>query len=65
MQNFATKKKTLIGNQGKMKKKSFLSPSPPPPRKNLKGKKRGTLNACLGLPIWLHEISLPKFFIYF
>ncbi len=33
----------------------------PSPLKLKKGKKKqGTLSAFLGLPIWLHEISLPK-----
>jgi hypothetical protein len=45
---------------GKNEKKIF-PPSPPHPQtKSQKEKKKGTLSACLGLPIGLSEISLPK-----
>jgi hypothetical protein len=38
---------------------SKKTPSPTLPT-NLKGKKQGTVSACLGPSQWLHEISLPK-----
>ncbi len=51
----------LIGNivetHWEPEKKNLL----PHPSPNLKGeKKQGNLSACLGLSIWVHEISLPK-----
>jgi len=40
------------------------SPLPPPPKpQNIKGKKKGTLSACLGLPIGCMKFLFPKDFI--
>jgi hypothetical protein len=55
--------RNIVRTHWEATKNEKTSPPPAPPAKTYKGKKQGTLSACLGLPIGCMKFLFPKDFV--